>query len=347
MRRTFLIAAAVALAAGALGFAPPHGPHLSWQVTPTGSDARLRGIAAVSSEVAWASGSEGTVLRTVDGGQTWEQVGPAGTGDLQFRDIEAFDADNAVILSIGPGDFSRVYVTSDAGRHWTLGFVNDDDNAFYDCMAFFDHKRGLAVSDPVNGAFRIVATGDGGRSWHVVPADMPVALDGEFGFAASGQCLVTFGHDAWLGSGGGAQARVYHSSDHGLTWTVSATPLNSGPSSGIFALSFRDPVHGLAVGGDFLSPDDSPNMLAVTSDGGSTWSPITDGAPNEYRSGAAWLNDGVAVAVGPTGSDVTTDGGTTWSRFDDGSFDTVDCAAATTCWASGANGRVASLVVRH
>jgi photosystem II stability/assembly factor-like uncharacterized protein len=351
MRRTLLLAAVVVLGAATLGFKPPAGPQLSWQLTPTGSDARLRGLSAVSGKVAWASGSEGTVLRTVDGGQTWQQVGPPGTADLEFRDIEAFDAHHAVILSIGPGDFSRVYVTSDAGQHWTLGFVNDDPNAFYDCMSFFDHKRGLAVSDPVDGAFRIIATNDGGRSWHVVPAAMPPAIDGEFAFAASGQCLVTFGHDAWLASGGGAEARVFHSRDRGRTWTVSATPLNSGPSSGIFALAFRDPRHGIAVGGDYVSPADSPNSLAVTSDGGATWQLITDAAPNEYRSGATWLSGKIAVAVGPTGSDVTVDGGQTWSLFDDGSFDTVDCpkghAKAKACWASGEQGRVARLVAEH
>src|SRR5215211_5282639 len=161
MRRRMLLAATVVLlGAASLAFKTPDRLQLSWQLTPTGSDARLRGLSAVSSTVAWASGSQGTVLRTVDAGASWESVGPPGTADLEFRDIEAFDADHAVILSIGPGDFSRVYVTADAGQHWTLGFVNDDPNAFYDCMAFFDRNRGLAVSDPVDGAFRIIATDD-------------------------------------------------------------------------------------------------------------------------------------------------------------------------------------------
>ncbi len=76
-------------------------------------------------------------------------------------------------------------------------------------MTFYDGRHGLAVSDPVNGRFRIIATSDGGRSWRVRPATgMPAALPGEAGFAASGTCLVTAGHEAYLASGGGAVSRV-------------------------------------------------------------------------------------------------------------------------------------------
>jgi photosystem II stability/assembly factor-like uncharacterized protein len=346
LRRIFLVLAVVILAGSAAGLASGSRPGYAWHDTPTGSTARLRGLSAISATTAWASGSGGTVLRTVDRGATWQSVGPPGTETLQFRDIEAFDANRAVILSIGTGSDSRIYYTSDAGQTWTLGFVNDDPNAFYDCMTFFDGKRGLALSDPPDGVkFRIIATGDGGRSWHVVdPAGMPEALAGEFAFAASGQCLTSdHGHRAWFGTGGAAQARVFRSDDRGLTWSVAATPIASGPSSGIFALAFRSQQHGIAVGGDFLAPTASPDNVASTRDGGSSWQ-LEPGAPAEYRSGATWLNGNTVIAVGPSGSDVSSNGGQTWRRFDDGSLDTTDCATPVSCWASGADGRVAYLV---
>jgi photosystem II stability/assembly factor-like uncharacterized protein len=342
-----LLVAALIVAAMALG-TPSKRRNLSWQLTPTGSSARLRGLSTVSANVAWASGSLGTVLRTTDRGATWQQVGPPGTGTLQFRDIEAFSADRAVILSIGPGGDSRIYVTSDAGQHWTLAFVNDDPNAFYDCMTFFDKRRGLALSDPPDGVkFRILSTSDGGQTWHVVdPAGMPPALAGEFAFAASGQCITSnHGHRAWFGTGGAAQARVFRSNDRGRTWRVSATPLNSGPSAGIFALAFRSQQHGLAVGGDFLLPTASPNNFALTRDGGRSWQ-LVPSAPAEYRSGAAWANGLIALAVGPSGSDASFNHGRSWRHFDDGSFDTVDCARGA-CWASGEQGRVAYLIQQH
>jgi photosystem II stability/assembly factor-like uncharacterized protein len=346
LKRTLLILGLAALVATSAAFAKK-GKSYDWTLTPTGSAARLRGLSVVNDKVVWTSGSLGTVLRTTDRGKTWQSVGPPGTSTLQFRDIEAFDKDHAVILSIGELTDSRVYVTSDGGAHWTQTFTNTEPGAFYDCMTFFDKHRGLALSDPPNGKFRLIATKDGGMTWQVVSqAGMPPALPGEFAFAASGQCITSqHGHNAWIGSGGGAQARVFRSKDGGNTWQVSPTPINSGPSAGIFALAFRDKKHGIAVGGDFAAPTASPNSRAFTSDGGKTWTLAT--GPNEYRSGVTYVKDHTAIAVGPTGSDVSTDDGHTWTKFDDGSFDTVDCAGGEHCWASGEQGRVAYLVKSH
>jgi photosystem II stability/assembly factor-like uncharacterized protein len=346
VKRILLLVGLAAVVATSAAFTAKHGKSYSWVATPTGTTAHFRGLSAVSEKVAWVSGytaTDGVVLRTTNGGTTWQSVGPPGAAGLQFRDIEAFDKDHAVIVSIGnnPTDF-RVYVTSDGGAHWTQTFTNAEPTAFYDCMTFFDKHRGLVVSDPVNGKFRLISTNDGGMSWQVVSQDgMPAALPGEAAFAASGECLTSHGHRAWFGSGGGAQARVFSSKDGGKTWQVTATPINSGPTSGINGIAFHDAKHGIAVGGDFNAPTASPNALAITSDGGRTWK-LAAGAPSEYRSGVAWLRGHTAIDVGLSGSDYSTDGGNTWTTFDKGSFDTVDCVHKT-CWASGANGRVAYL----
>jgi len=117
----------------------------AWRVVHGGGTADLRAISPVNREIVWASGSEGTVLRTTDGGRTWRNVAPPGTSLLQFRGLKAFDANNAVIMSIGdhPHDF-RLYRTGDGGAHWQLTNENHNPQAFYDCMAFFDRQRGLA-----------------------------------------------------------------------------------------------------------------------------------------------------------------------------------------------------------
>jgi photosystem II stability/assembly factor-like uncharacterized protein len=324
----------------------------SWQLSETGVTARFRGLAPVSDKVAWVAGSAGTILRTTNGGRSWQSVGPPGTAELQFRDIEAFDARNAVALTIGEGDQSRLYATSDGGRTWTETFRNTDPAAFYDCVTFLDRRHGLALSDPVGGKFRILATSDGGRSWAVQPTTgMPDALTGEFAFAASGTCLVSADHlggrHAWFATGGGARARVFATSNGGRTWTVTDSPLPSGPSAGIYSLAFKDPWHGIAVGGDYAVPDSAPQGSATTRNGGRTWT-TSAAVPGEYRSGAAWVGIGpVALTVGPTGSDVSYDSGRTWKPFDTGSFDAVLCAPDRSCWASGEQGRVAKLHRPH
>ncbi|MGW2619481.1 WD40/YVTN/BNR-like repeat-containing protein [Streptomyces sp. NPDC001500] len=323
--------------------APPH-----WALKDTGAAAvRFRGLAAVDRDTAWSAGTAGTVLRTVDGGASWRDVSPPGAADLQFRDVEAFDARHAVVLAIGEGEASRVYRTQDGGTTWTESFRNTDARAFYDCMTFFDRRHGLAVSDPVDGRFRILSTSDGGLSWKVLPdRGMPAAQDGEAGFAASGQCLVASGReDVWLATGGAAHARVLHSSDRGLTWKAADAPVPAGdPARGVFAVAFRDRAHGLAVGGDYRPGRPSPRAAATTVDGGRAWRPAA-APPPAYRSGVAWLprSRSAALAVGPTGTDLTTDAGRTWRTVDTGSYDTVDCAADGGCWAAGEQGRVARL----
>jgi photosystem II stability/assembly factor-like uncharacterized protein len=324
--------------------ASAHPPRLpKWKPVPTGSSQQYRGLDAVSARVAWVGGSAGEVRRTLDGGRTWQDVSPPGSAGLLFRDVEAQDARRASVLAIGEGAASRIYTTFDGGRSWTKAFVNDDPAAFYDCMDFYaGGKRGLALSDPVGGRFRIAATDDFGRTWHVLPSTgMPDAVAGEFAFAASGTCLVTRGRDAWFATGGGA-ARVFHSRDGGLTWTAVAAPIPAAAAGGVFSLAFRTPREGVMVGGDFTAPTNGVRASGFTRDGGATWA--QGGDLTGYRSGVDWVmfSPATLIAVGPTGSDITFDGGRSWQPFDAAPYDAVDCVPRT-CWASGPSGAVAIL----
>jgi hypothetical protein len=171
---------------------------------------------------------------------------------------------------------------------------------------------------------------------------MPAALPGEAGFAASGECLTTSGHDAWFGAGGGAAARVFHSADGGRTWDVRDTPMMSSPSAGVFGLAFRRQL-GIAVGGDFAAPTNADGVAALSYRNSPWFTPASQ--PSGYRSGVTWLpgTRATAIAVGLTGSDISYDGGLHWHTFDTGQFDTVSCARDGACWASGDLGRVAVL----
>jgi len=283
--------------------------------TPQNSrtDVQLRGISAVSAKVAWASGAKGTVLRTIDGGATWETLVIAGADSLDFRDIQAFDQNTAFVLSIGPGDQSRIYKTSDGGKIWQRQFTNSDPKAFYDCFAFWDSTHGIAVSDSVDGKFPLIATADG-MTWNPVAVkNMPVALPSEGAFAASGTCIATFGqNDVWFGTGGPA-ARVFHSADRGKNWIVTETPIIHGAASqGVFSLAFWTAKDGVAVGGDYKEPAKAENTAAFTHDGGKTWT-LASKQPGGYRSAAAVGASHIFVAVGTSGADISHDFGASWS----------------------------------
>ena len=321
-----------------------------WVIQTSQTAERLRGVSAASDTVAWASGNKGTVVRTVDGGATWTRATVPDSESLDFRDIEAFGADTAYVLAIGPGDKSRIYKTEDGGRTWALQFTNPDSRAFYDALAFWNARTGIAVGDPVDGRFTVIRTVDGGRTWTPLPAaNIPEALAGDGAFAASGTCLVVHGsRHAWFGSGGAARARVYRSTDQGLTWAVADTPIMAGnASSGVFSLAFSDTEHGIAVGGDYRLERATGDNLAVTRDGGRTWAFAGATRLRSFRSAVAYVPGSQGrrlIAVGPGGTDTSADGGSTWARIGDDGFHALSISpAGGAVWAVGEQGRIARL----
>lgn len=320
-------------------------PH--WTIQTSGVTARLRGVSAVSDQVAWASGADSTVLRTADGGATWTKL-TVTTDRLDFRDVDAIDARTAYVLSIGNGPASRIYKTTDAGATWTLQFKNDDPKAFYDAMSFWDAQHGIVMGDSIDGQFCILTTENGGTNWVRVPASaLPPALPNEGAFAASGTNIAVFGKtEAWIGTGAGAKARVLRTLDRGRTWAIADTPLIAGPSAGSFSLAFRDAKHGVIVGGDYKKENEAVDNLAVTSDGGVKWTLVK--GLSGFRSVVAYVPGArtpMLVAVGPSGADYSTDDGRTWTPLDGPGFDTLSFARSTLKgFAAGARGSLGRLV---
>jgi photosystem II stability/assembly factor-like uncharacterized protein len=339
----------LSLLTSALGHPNPRpSPKLTWTITPTNSTRQFRGLAPVSGKIAWVSGTAGTVLRTTNGGSTWSNVSPSllpeNATTFEFRDIQAYTATTAVILSIGEGNASRIYRTTDGGKSWKPTFINREPTAFYDCMAFENEEHGLAMSDPVDGRFRLIETWDGGASWKIVdPAGIPAALTGEAGFAASGTCLEAAAGRWYLASGGVNPGRIYRS-NNGHDWKVANSSITGGAAAGVFSVRFRGTKHGIAVGGDYENPTGNVNISSWSQDGGMTWQASVS-FPAGYRSGVSWVPGlgKTAIAVGTSGSDITSDGGKNWRNFDNGTFDAVECVGKNVCWASGSKGRVAKL----
>ncbi|MBV8809883.1 MAG: hypothetical protein JO033_14525 [Acidobacteriaceae bacterium] len=315
----------------------------SWIPQVSNTTASLRGLDAVSSKIVWASGTQATWLRTIDGGLHWQAGTVAGAESLDFRDVAAFDAVTAFLLSSGPGAQSRIYQTIDGGRNWRLLFTNPDTDGFFDAISFWDRRHGIVLGDPVNGKFTIFTTDDAGRSWQRRPTRS--ALPNEGAFAASGTCLVVQScSKAWFATGGAA-ARVFLSTDRGRSWTVSSTPLSGATSSaGIFSLAFSDSLHGIAVGGDYTKPDVRARTVAITTDGGKSWSTAKQELFG-YRSAVTFIRSqpGTIVAVGTNGSDISFDAGATWIEFSSTPFNAVTSAPDGSMWAVGPKGVIAKL----
>jgi photosystem II stability/assembly factor-like uncharacterized protein len=331
--------------------APTPAPEPPWTLAPvlepqeSGTSALLIAVHPVDASVVWASGARGTWARTTDGGVTWQAGVVPGADSIQFRDVHALDARTAWLLSIGNGPDSRIYRTDDGGASWSLQFRNEDPDAFFDCFGFWDGEHGLAFSDSHDGHFTIIGT-ENGRTWAPLPAaSLPPANDGEGGFASSGTCLVTLGDStAWIGTGASAAGpRVLRTTDRGRTWTAVAAPLPAGASAGITTVSFRDPTNGAILGGDIGQPATFTDNVALTTDGGATW---TLAVRPPFR-GAVYGSSFVPgapvpalVAVGPGGLALTTDGAETWLALDTLNHWGVGFAAPDAGWAVGPSGRI-------
>lgn len=313
----------------------------SWVSQTSGSAASLRGVSAVDAKVVWASGSGGAYLQTADGGATWTAARVPGAEALDFRGVRAIDARTVYLVSSGSGDKARIYKTSDGGAHWTLQFTNPDAKGFFDAIAFWDASHGIVLGDPVDDQFAIWTTSDGGVHWQ--RRHTPPAVANEGAFAASNSCLFVMGkQEAWFGTGGPSGARVFHSKDRGRSWTVAATPIrNDVASAGIFSLAFSDARHGIAVGGDYAKDQEDRQNIALTEDGGRTWTAPAGPVPKGFRSAVAYVRERkMWLATGTSGSDVSTDSGKTWKPFDSGSCHAMSFAGGAG-WAVGARGRIA------
>jgi photosystem II stability/assembly factor-like uncharacterized protein len=313
----------------------------------SGTTARLQAVSVVSAQVVWASGTQGTFVRTRDGGATWHAGVVPGADSLEFRDVEALSADTAWLLAAGPGDRSRIYRTIDGGSTWTLQFRNADPRAFFDCLSFWDSRRGIVVSDAVDGAFVVRRTGDGGDHWEPVPVSaLPPARPGEGLFAASGTCLTARDDTlAWFGTGAGLAARVARTTDGGHTWSVAETPIAHGSATaGIMSLVFLDARNGIALGGDLTSADGTADRMGITEDGGISWRGAAGPTFRGPVYGAAAGPGRRVVAVGPNGASWSADGGRTWRPLDDRNYWSVGIAGDGTAWMVGPEGRITQVV---
>jgi photosystem II stability/assembly factor-like uncharacterized protein len=310
----------------------------------TNTDASLRGLFAVNEKVVWASGSNGTVLRSLDAGESWEINIVPGAEKNDFRSIYAWDDKRALVFGILGPEFG--YKTQNGGKSWEVVFQDTTQGLFFNSLKFADEKNGLAVSDPIDGKFYILKTVDGGDNWERVE-NIPECVEGEANFAASNTCIEYLpSGKAWIASGGKA-ARVFYSADFGASWEVAKTPMIRGlASSGIFSISFKTEKEGVIVGGIYDQPELNTNIAAYTVDGGVTWLPSVN-MPREYRSCVQRVygeKNSIAFAIGKTGNDFSLDNGINWQFLNETGFYTFRAVPGKMeGFAAGANGKISKI----
>jgi photosystem II stability/assembly factor-like uncharacterized protein len=328
------------LAFSAILAATPPAIHAQWTMENSNTTADLRGIHNAGDGVAWVSGTNGTVLRTEDGGYVWQSCSiPPGAEKLDFRGIQAFDANTAIVMSSGKGDLSRLYKTTDGCHSWKLLFTNPDTDGFWDAVYFDRGKWGWLLGDPVGDMFTIFASDDSGKTW-VRQQNKGLSADPkkQGAFAASNSSATGIYGLITFASGGTGGAFAYSlkqveiclddcskedlaNSEKKSSWERNEVPIgNHSEASGIFSIAERREPAGtewwkqkvIAVGGDYLKPDQSSSTAAYSSDGGKTWLPA-QAPPHGYRSAVAYDSTTKTwITVGPNGTDISTDDGKNW-----------------------------------
>lgn len=321
-------------------------PKLNVQFTEleTNTEASLRGLFVIDENVVWASGSGGTVLRTINGGETWKVIQIPSEEKNDFRSIHAWNENRALVFGVAGPNFG--YLTEDGGENWRVIFQDSTKGLFFNSIKFADEKNGLAVSDPIEGKFFVLRTENGGTKWERVK-DIPNVEEGEANFAASNTCIEFLSSGkAWIASGGKA-ARIFYSTDFGKSWDVVKTPMVRGQSSsGIFSVSFKNDDEGVIVGGTYDKPELNQNIASYTTDGGKIWQ-TSETMPKEYRSCVQFVSSGKAnfcFAMGKTGCDYSVDGGRNWQFVSNEGYFTFRAVSGENIgFVAGSSGKVAKI----
>ncbi|HVS93958.1 MAG TPA: YCF48-related protein [Mucilaginibacter sp.] len=289
------------------------------EVLQQGKPTSFRGLSVVDDHVAWVSGSKGTIAITKDGGRNWDWKQVKGFEKSDFRDIEAFSAKEAIIMSSGTP--ALILKTTDGGETWQTKYRNTDSAYFFDAMDFDSQKHGFVLGDPIGGKFVLMETTDAGESWHEFK-NQPDALPGEACFAASGTCLKIDRDMIHIVTGGSHSRWLNLDLRLSGQWIVSNLQIKHGkPSQGAFSIA--NGSCDIIVGGDYQD-EHSTDSVAIKH----CWASRNDELkisfpikpPAGYQSCVEWINSRTFLSTGTPGSNLTADDGKTWRKIDDASY---------------------------
>ncbi|MDT0643274.1 oxidoreductase [Zunongwangia sp. F363] len=305
----------------------------------------IRAIEVIGNNLVFAA-NNGTYGLYNSAKGTWKtNVQKYDTLTPEFRAVASTAND---FFMLGVGNPALLYKTGENGK-MELVYKEEDENVFYDAMAFWNDEEGIAMGDPTENCLSIIITRDGGNTWNKISCEnLPEAAQGEAAFAASNSNITIEGGKTWILSGG-MKSRIFFSPDKGKNWEVFETPLLQGePTKGGYSMDFYDAENGIIIGGDYTAPGGNNGNKAVTRDGGKTWKLIAEGEEPGYKSGVRYVpNSGgkEIVTVGFTGISYSKNSGESWSEISGEGFYTLRFVNDSTAYAAG-QGKVARLIFR-
>lgn len=217
----------------------------------------LRSIEFATKEVGFSGSVSGTFLRTLDGGDTWQDITDSIPSPSSICGLCA--ASPEVIYGCGVW-FQPAYVirSTDGGMNWDKTNLNSMASALIDVL-FLNADTGFVSgkAQPPTLGGIILATVDGGDTWSV--RHLTGHHDDYIWKLQTPDSVHIYGSvEAVVGTG----TRIVRSGDAGATWTTQAvTPL----VPYMQVIGFLDTLHGF-VGGN--------QILLETLNGGQSWQSI-------------------------------------------------------------------------
>jgi hypothetical protein len=304
----------------------------------------LRGLSVVTNNIIWASGSNGQVARSTDGGKNFEWITVKGYEKRDFRDIEAFDSNIAVIMGVDAP--AIILKTKDGGKTWKEVFHDDTKGMFLDAMDFADDGNGIVVGDPINNKLFIATTSSYGDKWLALKPEnnFYTADTGEAFFAASGTNINIKGNKnnhAISFVTGGSDSRLFFNGQ-----PLALNIIKGKDSQGANSVAVNSSVtRMIIVGGDFNAPESSEKNIEVFNiNGEQLLYPVVQTPPHGYRSCGAFITDDSLICCGLTGVDISDDGGLNWKLISNESFNVcVKAKHGNAVFLAGKDGRIARL----
>jgi len=309
------------------------------QILTSGTKTSIRGLSVVNNSVLWASGSNGSIARSTDGGKTFNWITVKGYEQRDFRDVEAFDSNIAIIIAVA--EPAIILKTKDGGNTWKKVFEDSTKGMFLDAMDFAG-KYGVVVGDPIGGKGFMALTNDSGSHWSA--SQLHYTLDsGEAFFASSGTNikLTTDSFEnryKYMAVSGGVQSSLLTNKKNKLSL------VQGKESTGANSISINQKNRSIViVGGDFKDDKDTTGNSVLSKDYGKTWlHPQTP--PHGYRSCVAFIKDNQLITCGTSGVDISNDGGMNWTLISPESFHVCQKAkTGNAVFLAGKDGRIAKL----